>query len=110
MIDPRHGWNVSFKPQYLGFVLSLILVLASYRIVTHYHLSSTALILTLFGLVILQALLQLVFFLHLGLESKPHWNLVTFLFTVLVVVVIVGGTLWIMYNLNYNLMPSGGSY
>lgn len=110
MIDPRHGWNVSFKPQYLGFVLSLILVFASYRIVTHYHLSNTTLFLTLFGLVILQALLQLVFFLHLGLESRPHWNLISFIFTAIVVFVIVGGTLWIMYNLNYNLMPTGGSY
>ena len=110
MIDPHHGWNVSFKPQYLGFILSLILVLASYRIVTHHHLSNTLLILTLFGFVILQAFLQLVFFLHLGLESKPHWNLITFLFTALVVIIVVGGSIWIMYNLNYNLMPMRGSY
>ncbi len=104
MIDPRSGWNVSFKPQFLGFVFSLILTLASYRIVVDYHLTNGVLIGTLFSLAIVQALIQLAFFLHLGVESKPRWNLITFLFMVLVIVVVIGGSIWIMYNLNYNLM------
>ena len=109
MIDRRHGWNVSFKPLYLGFILSIILVLAAYRIATYYHLTNWHLTLTLFVFAILQMLIQLVFFLHLGLgESKPHWNVISFLFMVLVIVVVIGGSLWIMYNLNYNLMPVGG--
>jgi len=110
MIDARHGWNVSFKPIYLGFILSLILVAAAYRIVTYYHLSHWALVLTIFALGLAQAIIQLVFFLHLGLGAKPHWNLISFFFMVLVVVVVVGGSLWIMWNLSYNLMPSGGKY
>lgn len=105
MIDLRHGWTVSFKPVFLGFTLSLILTVAAYRIVTHYHLSNHVLILTVFGICLVQALLQLIFFLHLGLEEKPRWNSITFLFMVLVIIVVVGGSLWIMENLSYNLMP-----
>jgi cytochrome o ubiquinol oxidase subunit IV len=105
MIDSHHGWNTSFKPPFLGFILSLILIVASYRMIDDYHLSSWVLTLTLFGMAIGQALIQLVFFLHIGLESQPHWNTITFLFTVLVIVLVVGGSLWIMNNLNYNLMP-----
>ena len=45
-------------------------------------------------------------YLHLGLESKPRWNLMMFLFMVLLIFVLVGGSMWIMYNLNYNVMPS----
>lgn len=105
MIDPRHGWNVSFKPQFIGFTSSLILTLAAYRIVGGHHLAGDLLVYTIFGLAVIQALVQLVFFLHLGLESKPHWNMITFLFTVMVILIIIGGSIWIMDNLNYNLMP-----
>jgi len=105
MIDLHHGWNLSYKPQFLGFVLSLLLTFAAYRIVVHHHLSDGELILTLYGLAVAQAVLQLVFNLHLGMESKPHWNTITFLFTVLVIIIIIGGSVWIMNNLDYNLMP-----
>ena len=106
MIDAHHGWNQSYKPQFLGFITSLVLTLAAYRIVTHYELTDFLLTLTVFGLATLQALLQLFFFLHLGVESKPQWGLITFLFTVLVIIVVIGGSLWIMNNLNYNLMST----
>lgn len=106
MIDRHHGWNVSFKPPILGFILSIVLTIAIYRIVERSHLTEWHLTLTIVGFALIQALIQLVFFLHLGMESKPHWNLITFLFMVLVIVVVIGGSLWIMNNLNYNVMPS----
>ena len=105
MIDPQHGWNVSYKPQFIGFILSMMLIISAYRIVTHHHLSEDLLTLTLIGLALGQAVVQLVFFLHLGLESKPRWNMLMFLFTVMVILIVLGGSLWIMDNLDYNLMP-----
>jgi cytochrome o ubiquinol oxidase operon protein cyoD len=80
------------------------MTVAIYRIVTHNELSDFLLTLTIFGLAIFQAVVQLFFFLHLGMESKPHWGMITFLFTVLVIIVVIGGSLWIMNNLNYDLM------
>jgi len=106
MIDAHHGWNVSFKPVIIGYILSIILVLAAYRIVAHYHLMNWILVVTIVGIGCAQALLQLVFFLHLGLESKPRWNMMMFLFMVLIIVVIMGGSLWIMHNLKYNVRPT----
>ena len=32
------------------------------------------------------------------------WNLVAILFTMIVVVILAAGSLWIMYNLNINMM------
>ena len=104
MIDAHHGWNLSFKPVILGFIFSLILTLASYRIVVHYHLSCGVLTFSLLSLAIVQVFIQLIFFLHLGLESKPRWNLMMFFFAVFLIVVLVGGSIWIMRNLNYNVM------
>jgi cytochrome o ubiquinol oxidase operon protein cyoD len=44
---------------------------------------------------------QLHYFFHLGQESKPRWNLLMFLFMALVLVVVVFGSLWIMYSLEH---------
>ena len=103
MIDAHHGWNFSYKPLFIGFILSLILVIGAYRIAVYHHLLSWTLVAMVVGLGVFQSFLQLIFFMHLGLESKPRWNLLAFLYTIFVA--LVGGTLWIMYNLDYNLMP-----
>jgi cytochrome o ubiquinol oxidase operon protein cyoD len=106
MIDAHHGWNASHKPQYVGFSMSVILTIAAYRIVVHHELTDFLLVVTITSFAFLQAIIQLVFFLHLGLESKPHWGMITFLFTALVILIVIGGSLWIMSNLNYDLMPN----
>lgn len=106
MIDAHHGWNVSFKPVILGFIFSAILTFAAYRTAAHYHLSHMTLDFTLIGLAVFQVILQMVFYFHIGLESKPRWNLMMFLFMTLLIVVLVGGSMWIMYNLKYNVAPT----
>jgi len=106
MIDRHHGWNVSYKPPILGLVLSLLLTAAIYRFTLWKHLEGFELNLTVFASGFVLALIQLIFFLHLGMESKPHWNLITFLFTLLVSIIIIGGSLWIMSNLSYDVMPA----
>lgn len=55
------------------------------------------------GLAVIQLIVQLVFFFHLGREPKPRLNTVSFLFMLMVVGIIAFGSLWIMYNLNYNM-------
>jgi len=106
MIDPHHGWNRSFKPLIAGFVLSVAWVLIAYFFAIGLSLSKA-----IFPLVVIlfapgKAITQFIFFFHIGVEEKPRWNLMILLFMALVVFVLVGGTLWIMRNLNYNVMPS----
>jgi cytochrome o ubiquinol oxidase operon protein cyoD len=106
--EAAHG---SYKSYTLGFLLSVVLTLVAYfpvaRHVHSHHLiySDKMLIFGVMGLAVVQLAIQLLFFLHLGKESKPRWNLTVFLFMLMVVVIIVGGSLWIMYHLNYNLTP-----
>ncbi|CDZ79620.1 Cytochrome o ubiquinol oxidase protein CyoD [Candidatus Rubidus massiliensis] len=90
----------------IGFILSLLLTLASYYLVTEKLLNGWTLIHVLIGLSCIQAFIQLVCFLHLGLESQPSWNLLSFLFMLLVLVILVFGSLWIMHNLNERVMPT----
>lgn len=105
MIDRHHGWNKSFKPLFIGFTLSFILLVALFRLDVYHHLPEKILNFTTVSFAILLVALQLIFFFHLGLETKPAWNTISFLFVVLVIIIIVGGSLWIMHNLNYNVMP-----
>ena len=96
-----HGNLTSYV---IGFILSILLTLTSYLFVVEHILKGYALIFTISTLGIVQALAQLLLFLHLGIEEKPRWNFLIFLFMVMVLVIIVGGSLWIMDNLNYNTM------
>lgn len=88
-----------------GFILSLILTIATYCIAFLHLLSSQILVGAIAALAILQTAVQLLLFLHLGREKKPHWKVAVFLFMATVLVVIVLGSLWIMYSLDYNVMP-----
>lgn len=56
------------------------------------------------GAAIVQILVHLVCFLHMNTFSDDRWNLVAFLFTMLIIGIVVIGSLWIMYNLNINMM------
>ena len=90
-----------------GLVLSVVLTLGSYFLVTLVgktwsHMLLIGVVLTL---ALIQLLVQLVFFLHLLHESKPRWNLmflIAFFSTVFLVVV---ASIWIMQHLNHNMMP-----
>ncbi len=38
-------------------------------------------------------------------SSSQGWNLTAFVFTLIVVAILVVGSLWVMYHLNANMMP-----
>jgi cytochrome o ubiquinol oxidase operon protein cyoD len=92
------------KSYILGFVFATVLTLIAYFMVVNHTLSGGALIGAIMGLASVQLLVQLFFFLHFGQEKGSGWNQAAFYFMVMVLVIIVGGTLWIMYHLNYNMM------
>ena len=58
-----------------------------------------------FFLAILQILIHLRYFLHLGFGLSQRWNVLAILFTLLIIVIMAGGTVWIIYSLGYMMMP-----
>jgi cytochrome o ubiquinol oxidase subunit IV len=103
------AWYAPFKSYLFGFLLSILLTGAAYLIVTKQLLSGSQLSLAVIGLCLIQAVIQFRLFLHLGTESKPHWNLIFFLFMLFVLAILLFGSLWIMHNLNYQVMPQHGT-
>lgn len=85
-----------------GYCLSLYLTITAYLAVTHHLLHNQPLMYLLAGLALVQFIVQLVFFLHMGDELKPRYRLFVFIFMIIIVVILVAGTLWIMANMNYH--------
>ena len=106
MIDAHHKWNTSSKPLIWGLIFSFLLTFAAYVAVDRQVHNPSVLIGLVLGLGTLQIIIQLVCFLHVGIEKKPYLSLIMFLFMLLVAFVIVGGSIWIMNNLDYNVMPN----
>jgi cytochrome o ubiquinol oxidase operon protein cyoD len=95
-----------------GYVLSIILTFSAvgffyWHLATGHVFPTHEMLRVAFViLALLQLEVQLMFFLHIGHEGKPRWNLIALLFALLVVFILVGGTLWIMNNLQVeNPMP-----
>ena len=96
-----HG---SVKTYMTGFVLSIILTVIPFAMVMNGSASHAALIGTVLVTAVIQILVHLVCFLHMNSKSDEGWNLTAFVFTVLIIAIVVIGSIWIMWNLNYNMM------
>lgn len=95
----------TFASYLSGFILSLVFTLAAYFSAVHHIFSSLGLTVLLLALAIVQFVIQLFFFLHVGRETKPRWKLLTLFFMIVVALIVVIGSIWIMYNLNYRMSP-----
>jgi len=100
-LDTRHD-EAKYISYVVGFVLSVIATLIAYFFVVNHLWSKEILTYFVMGVAVVQLAIQAVFFLHIGRGS--HLKLVTFVFAILIVLIVVIGTIWIMDNLDYNMM------
>lgn len=87
-----------------GFLLSVFLTIIPYVMVTEQMFGKMSLLIGITFFAIAQLLVQVIFFLHLPTKEKPYWNAIIFMYTLVIVLFLVIGSLWIMYNLNMNMM------
>ncbi len=102
--EMQKAWHGSFKSYLIGFVGSLFLTSIAFLIVQYDFMDHPEIYYTLAGLALGQAVLQLIFFLNLAKADKPNWELFVFLFMLLIMLIIVAGSLWIMYDLDQRTM------
>ncbi|SDD96132.1 cytochrome bo3 quinol oxidase subunit 4 [Cupriavidus sp. YR651] len=96
-----HG---SAKSYNLGFVLSAILTVIPFMLVMHPVLPRPTTLLTLVAFAVMQLIVQLVFFLHMNRSSEGGWNLISFVFTLVILFIIVALSVWIIWSMHYNMM------
>jgi cytochrome o ubiquinol oxidase operon protein cyoD len=94
----------SLKSYLTGFVLALILTAIPFALVMRGTLSPSATIAGIVSAGLVQILVHLHYFQHLDTSSAARWNVLAIMFTLLIMILFVGGTLWIMSTLNYRMM------
>ncbi|WKE63912.1 cytochrome o ubiquinol oxidase subunit IV [Gallaecimonas kandeliae] len=98
-----HG---DFKTYLNGFILSIILTVIPFGMVMFPGVvSPTVAIVTMVVLGLAQVLVQLVYFLHMNTSSEQQWNVIAFVFTILIALILIAGSVWIMWYLYGLTMP-----
>ena len=106
--DDDHGGasHSTFKGYMTGFVLAVILTAIPFWLVMGKVLPNS----NITGLVILaiaavQIVVHMVYFRHMNTSSEGGWSLLALAVTVVLLVIMLSGSIWVMYHLNTNMMP-----
>jgi len=89
----------------IGLCLAVLLTATSFWVANTSLLWAPGVSIGLVVLAIAQMGVHLVFFLHITTGADNTNNVLALAFGVLIVIIIMGGSLWIMDNLNHNMMP-----
>ena len=90
-----------------ALVLAAILTIIPFAIVMSGGFESRVLTAaTVIGFAVVQILVHMVYFLHMNTRSDEGWTMLSMMFTIIVVVIMIAGSIWVMYNLNTNMMPT----
>jgi cytochrome o ubiquinol oxidase operon protein cyoD len=98
-IDHHHSYV-------LGFFLSLMLTVASFWVVMAAAVPHSVMLVAIVALCVIQLVVQLAYFLHIGTAPDRRENTAIFVCTGLLITIVVAGSLWVMHNANVNMMPT----
>ncbi|PZO01730.1 MAG: cytochrome o ubiquinol oxidase subunit IV [Hyphomicrobiales bacterium] len=103
--DDEHAHG-SFRDYMIGFLLSVVLTAIPFWLVMSGALGSNQLTaFAIMGFAVVQIVVHMVFFLHMNGKSEGGWTMLALVFTLIIVVIVLAGSLWVMYHLNTNMMP-----
>ena len=98
-----HGSRRSYL---IGFLLSVVLTALAFWLAMSGVLATSATALIVVALAVVQILVHTVYFLHVNTRSEGGWTLIALVFTAVIVVIVIAGSLWIMFHLHGNMMPA----
>jgi len=98
-----HGSRRSYL---IGFALSSVLTAIPFWLVMSDVLGNPgATSVAVIVLAVVQIVVHTICFLHVNTRAEGGWTLVAYVFTAVILLIVVLGSLWIMYHLNTNMMP-----
>jgi cytochrome o ubiquinol oxidase operon protein cyoD len=101
--EASHG---SFRGYVTGFILAVILTAIPFWLVMGEVIPDkqvTAFL--IMGLAVVQIVVHMIYFLHMNTRSEGGWNMLALIFTIVLVVITLTGSIWVMYHMNANMMP-----
>ncbi|WP_417533363.1 cytochrome o ubiquinol oxidase subunit IV [Marinobacterium stanieri] len=100
--DAAHG---SVKSYAVGFLLSVVLTVVPFWLVMSGGFDKWTTVITILVFAVVQIAVHLKYFLHLTLTNEEgRLNTLTFLFSALIIVLVVGLSIWIIYASNAMMM------
>ena len=107
--DHGHGAgpvHISLRGYATGFLLSVVLTAIPFWLVMAKVIpNSTTTALVVLGFAVVQILVHMVYFLHMSSKAEEGWTMVSLIFTLILVVITLAGSLWVMHHLDSNMMP-----
>ncbi|MFC7554550.1 cytochrome o ubiquinol oxidase subunit IV [Pseudoroseomonas wenyumeiae] len=101
--EAGHG---SLKGYVTGFLLSVILTAIPFWLVMGEVIAdSRVTAFVIMGFAVVQIVVHMVYFLHMNSRSEGGWTMLALIFTLVIVVITLAGSLWVMYHMNTNMMP-----
>lgn len=109
--DHGHDAPHSTRGGYVtGFLLSVVLTAIPFGIVMGgWIVDNRVAVAICAALAMVQIVVHMIYFLHMNSKSEQGWTLMALIFTVIIVVIALSGSLWVMYNMNLNMMPGMAS-
>jgi cytochrome o ubiquinol oxidase operon protein cyoD len=104
--DHDGGIHATLGGYVVGFVLSVVLTAIPFWLVMQKVFPSaavTTVLILAFGAV--QIVVHMIYFLHMNSKAEGGWSLMAMVFTLILVVITLTGSLWVMYHLKSNMMP-----
>ena len=104
--DDDLAYHATVKGYVVGFLLSVVLTAIPFWLVMGQVLPSknaTALVILAFAAV--QMVVHMIYFLHMNSKVEGGWSLLALIFTAALVLIMLSGSIWVMYHMNTNMMP-----
>lgn len=104
--DMHHdSHNAHLRSYVTGFVLAVILTAIPFVLVMEHAARPAVLLPAILVIGALQMVVHLKYFLHLTGTEDGTWNVTALLLTVVIVAIVLAGSIWVIYELNMNMMP-----
>ena len=103
-----HVTHYSQKDYLVGFALAAILTIIPFWLVMGNVLAPDTTKWVILAFAAVQLIVQMIYFLHLNSKAEGGWNMMALILTLVILVIVLAGSIWVMHHMNTNMMPGMG--
>jgi cytochrome o ubiquinol oxidase operon protein cyoD len=97
-----HG---SLKDYTIGFILAVVLTAIPFWLVMTHQLEPGVTKYVILAFAAVQVVVHMIYFLHMNTKSEGGWNMMALILTIILLVIVMTGSIWVMMHMNANMMP-----
>ena len=96
----------TLKGYMMGFFLAVVLTAIPFWLVMDKVIpNSQTLAVVILTFAAIQIVVHMIYFLHMNTKAEGGWTMLALIFTLVMVVITLTGSIWVMYHMNSNMMP-----